>query len=470
MSTCSVRSIVSYRWIITDNVADRNSAYDYWVIDLPSNAVSSNFTNSTVDSSAAIVKAGYLLRTVETSGNTIALTGDVNATTAVEIIGGAPNHLSKLTWNGQNLRFKQSRNGVVTSTVKYTAPKYSIPDLSTIGWKTIDSLPEIQSTYDDSAWTVASLTYSNNTIRNLTTPTSLYASDYGYNTGSLLYRGHFTATGSESSIYMETQGGSAFGMSAWLNGTFLGSFRGIAADSNGNTTFSLDVASGKSYVLTVLIDNMGLDEDGTVGAETMKNPRGILTYRLAGREQSAITWKLTGNLHGENYEDRTRGPLNEGGLYAERQGYHLPGAPTQNWTSSSLGPMDGITQPGVAFYSTSFALDMPSGYDIPIAISLSNATATTTSEATAYRCLIFVNGYQFGKYVHNIGPQDTFPVPEGIWNYHGDNYLAVSLWALEAGGTKVANLSLVAGPEIQSGYGPVALSPMTGWSKRAGAY
>lgn len=74
------------------------------------------------------------------------------------------------------------------------------------------------------------------------------------------------------------------------------------------------------------------------------------------------------------------------------------------------------------------------------------------------------------RYVHNIGPQDTFPVPEGIWNYHGSNYLAVSLWALNAEGAKVANLSLVAGPVIQSGYGPVALSPMTGWTERVGAY
>jgi hypothetical protein len=31
-------------------------------------------------------------------------------------------------------------------------------------------------------------------------------------------------------------------------------------------------------------------------------------------------------------------------------------------------------------------------------------------------------------------------------------------------------LSLVAGPVIQSGYGPISLSPMTGWSKREGAY
>lgn len=448
---------------------DRNDAYNYWVIDLPSNSISANYTNSTVDESAAIIKAGYLLRTVEVNGRTMSITGDLNTTTPIEVIGGAPQRLSKLMFNGESQKFKQSRTGTVTATAAYTIPEYSVPDLSTVGWRVMNSLPEVAAGYDDSLWTDASLTYSNNTARNLTTPVSLYASDYGYNTGNLLFRGHFVSSGSESSIYLQTQGGSAFGMSAWLNSTFIGSYRGIDAASAANTTLTLpNLVSGTSYVLTILLDNMGLDENGQAGSSEMKDPRGILDYILLTRNRSAITWKLTGNLGGEDYQDRTRGPLNEGGLYAERQGYHLPGAPTSSWTNSSLGPMTGISAPGVAFYSTTFDLDMPAGYDIPIAISFTNATSNAT--ATAYRCQIYVNGYQFGKYVHNIGPQDTFPVPQGIWDYNGSNYVAVSLWALEEGGAKVGNLSLVAGPVIQSGYGPVELSPLTGWTKRVGAY
>lgn len=452
---------------------DRNDAYNYWVLELPSSPISGNHTNATLDASAAIVKAGYLLRTTEVKGSSLALTGDINATTDIEVIGGAPAKLSELTFNGESIKFAQdSSTGVVTASVAYTEPSFSLPDLATTGWKVTNSLPEIAPGYDDSLWTNSDLTYSNNTERNLTTPVSLYATDYGYNTGNLLYRGHFTATGSESSIYFQTQGGSAFGMSAWLNGSFIGSYRGIDAASNANTTFTLpNVASGSSYVLTVLIDQMGLDENGQAGSSEMKTPRGILDYSLSGRNDSAITWKLTGNLGGEDYLDKTRGPLNEGGLYAERQGWHLPGAPTSNWANSTLGPMAGIASPGVAFYSTTFDLDIPAGYDIPIAISFSNATSNGTgSSAVAYRSQIYVNGYQFGKYVHNVGPQDVFPVPQGIWNYNGSNYLAVSLWALEEGGAKISNLSLVAGPVIQSGYGPISLSPMTVWSERKGAY
>jgi hypothetical protein len=61
---------------------------------------------------------------------------------------------------------------------------------------------------------------------------------------------------------------------------------------------------------------------------------GILDYSLAGRDQSAITWKLTGNLGGEEYVDKVRGPLNEGGLFAERQGFTQPYPP--NLSESNL--------------------------------------------------------------------------------------------------------------------------------------
>lgn len=461
---------------LSENVAvyllDRQDAYNYWVIDLPNDSVTGNHTNNKYFPSAPIVKAGYLLRTVEVEGQCMRLTGDLNATTPIEIIGGAPNGLKELTFNGESLKFTQSKSGVVSSSVEYAKPAVSLPDLGSIPWKTIDSLPEIQPGYDDSLWTVADLTYSNNTARNLTTPTSLYAGDYGYNAGNLLYRGHFTATGKESTFYVETQGGSAYGHSIWLNNEFVGSLNGADYISYYNHTYTLPATTaGKKYIITILIDNQGLDENGQAGSSEMKNPRGVLDFNLSGHSQKDISWKLTGNLHGEDYEDRTRGPLNEGGLYAERNGYHLPGAPTSSWKSSK-GPGEGISSPGVAFYSTTFDLDLPSGYDIPLAFSFTNATTQPGQQlATSFRSLLFVNGYQFGKYINNIGPQTVFPVPEGILNYHGSNYVAVSLWALGTEGAKVDNFSLIAtSPAIQSGYGTVGLSPLTGWVKREGAY
>ena len=63
-----------------------------------------------------------------------------------------------------------------------------------------------------------------------------------------------------------------------------------------------------------------------------------------------------------------------------------------------------------------------------------------------------------------------FPVPEGILNYHGVNYIALSLWSLDAGGAKVEDLQLISDNVIQSGFGPVELSPMPAYTPRPGAY
>ena len=267
------------------------------------------------------------MRTANVTANTLALTGDVNATTSIEILGGAPSGLSALTFNGKEIDFTVSTEGTVSANIDLPKLNVTLPQLSQLEWEYVDSLPEIQPGYDDSDWTVADLKKTYNSLRPLNTPVSLYSSDYGYHTGTLLFRGSFTASGNETSFDLTTQGGSAFGSSAWIGDTFLGSWRGYDAALNGSVTFTVpNLTKGKTYTITVVIDNQGLDENWTIGTETMKNPRGILDYKLSGHDPSDISWKLTGNLGGEDYVDISRGPLNEGGLYVERQGLHLPGA------------------------------------------------------------------------------------------------------------------------------------------------
>jgi hypothetical protein len=117
---------------------------------------------------------------------------------------------------------------------------------------------------------------------------------------------------------------------------------------------------------------LGYDEDFTAGSETFKLPRGISAYSFVGSPNTNVTtWKLTGNLGGEDvrilhshsqrfanrclqYADKSRGPLNEGGLYAERQGWHLPGFDDSKWKNSR--PTDGISAPGVQFYRSAFCV------------------------------------------------------------------------------------------------------------------
>lgn len=474
----------------------RNEAFHYWTLQLESPAPIGNYTSQTKNT--VIAKAGYLLRTATKSGKTLHLTGDLNETTTLEVIAGAHN-VKNVHFNGKALRVHKTSKDRLTATLTYTPPSLDIPVLGDSPWQFADSLIEIQNRYDDSQWPDADNTETNNTVRDdagnvfeLKTPTSLIASDYGFHTGSLIYRGHFTAHGNESTLYISTTGGLAFGHSVWINETYLGSWVGNSTARSYNHTLNfpstLSLGKNKSYVITVVIDHMGMETNWSPGLDFMKTPRGIIDYDLSGHEQSDIAWKLTGNLGGEQYFDQTRGPLNEGGFSTERRGYHLPRPPNKSWKHGS--PFEGISKPGIGFYSTTIRLDVPKGYDVPMSFVFGNS-----SSAQYYRVQLYVNGWQFGKYskssppkplcvlhadadltVNHLGPQSKFPVPEGILNYSGQNFIAITLWAQQEGGAKLDGLELVADAAIQSGYQKPRLSwtdEFQGsdvWNQREGVY
>lgn len=389
----------------------RNDAFKYWKLELEAPPPIGNYHSSSKE--AVIAKAGYLLRTASRNGNALHLTGDLNATADLEIVAGfTPSQTNEVYFNGKKVYGIKSVNGRLEGKLSYTRPRFELPDLAALDWKTIDSLPEIKPSYDDSSWVVADHTATNNTSYDdygvqfsLKTPTSLIAGDYGFGAGSLLYRGYFVALGSESSIWLSTTGGAGFGHSVWVSETFVGSYVGVGPAKSANQTHtfppSLKLERGKTYVITVLIDHMGQETSWTPGYDTMKTPRGIIDYALSGhghndgeKRKDGVKWKLTGNLGGEQYRDLVRGPMNEGGMWAERQGYHLPSPPTARWARSS--PIrNGLSEAGVAMYAASFDLNIPAGYDVPLSFVFSNSTGTAPAN---YRVQLYVNGWQFGKY------------------------------------------------------------------------
>lgn len=395
------RRVVHFGNTLEVHLLWRNEAYNYWVLDLPVPGAIGRHVSQSHANRSVIVKAGYLLRTAELTGTALYLTGDINTTTTLELIS-APQPVTSIFFNNQSVQTSVT-SGRLTGTLTYQKPNISLTDLTTLDWHYLDTLPEVRdSTYNDDLWTPCTHTTTANP-RNLTTPTSLYASDYGYNGGSLLYRGTFTATGNETSLYLLTEGGYAYGYSIWLNNTFLTSWLGdpLYMFSNQTVTIPSSLTPETTYTLTILIDHLGNDENFPANGEFMKDPRGILDYTLHGRDdKSAISWKLTGNFGGEHYADLTRGPLNEGAFFAERKGYHLPGAPVEKWTKRS--PFEGLPEdeaPGVGFFATTFDLNVPDGYDVPIGVVFENSTTVGDgSEPARFRSELFVNGWQFGKY------------------------------------------------------------------------
>lgn len=398
----STRRVVHFGETLEVYLLWRNEAYQYWVLDLPNPEPVGNFVSAARinDTDASVIlKAGYLLRNATVSDNSLHLWGDVNQTTTIEVIAAPLTSGAALYFNGQQVNDTRLMEGRLTGTIAYSEPEITLPDFSTAEWRYIDSLPEIGHDYGDQLWTLLDKTTTNNT-RALTTPTSLYASDYGFHSGSLIYRGHFQATGNESSLFLSVSGGNAFSHSVWLNSTYLGSWVGSPAEPIHNQTFTFTSAPDPNgnYVITVLIDHMGLTQNTYIGVEGVKEPRGILDYSVSGHAQSEITWKMTGNVGGEDYLDLSRGPRNEGAMFAERQGYHLPGAPIQAMESRS--PIThGVESVGVAFYATTFDLDLPRGYDVPLSFVFKNASQELNgTQAAAYRVQLFINGWQFGEY------------------------------------------------------------------------
>ncbi|KAJ5291809.1 hypothetical protein N7478_001060 [Penicillium angulare] len=448
----------------------RNEAYNYWPMEVEAKEPIGNFSSPSKD--LIVVKAGYLVRSAQLCGRDICLTGDINATTEIELISSPVETANAIIlFNGEKLKSSETKSKLLSATAEYNPPSLKLPVLGKLKWKYLDTLPELHDEYDDTDWTSCSKASTNNP-RALNTPKNLYAMDYGFHTGSLIYRGQFLANGQESYIRLNISGGTGFSHSVWLNSTFLGSWSGTSTNSTAIQTLPIaqKLHPTNPYVLTILIDDMGQDEEAP-GTDVIKFPKGILNYTLSGHQQADVSWKVTGNFGGEQYQDLVRGPLNEGAMYAERQGFHYPSPPNANWEVAN--PVEaGLSQAGVGFYTTSFELQIPNGWDIPMSIvfNTSSNDRSNAGKGSNYRCQLYVNGYQFGKYINNLGPQLSYPVPEGILNYSGTNYIALSLWAQDEEGARLGGIDLVPTAIIRSGYRTPNAAPQPAWTRRPGVY
>ncbi|KAI0326223.1 hypothetical protein GY45DRAFT_1382198 [Cubamyces sp. BRFM 1775] len=418
-------------------------------------------TNTTV-----LVGGPYLVRnaTLEDGGPLLAVRGDLNASVPLTVV--APDSVKSVTWNGARVSVRSTGTGMLSGrlTVSPKIKQVKVPQLK--GWKYADSLPEVKDGYDDSNWVVA-----DHTSTNITIPPAfgdgrvLYGCDYGFCENNIFWRGHFNATGSESGVNLTINGGTAFAASVWLNNVFLNTVSDFSAAGETNAFFSFPTSAlrpGEDNVLTILQDHMGNDE-----GQNQKSDRGIRGFALVGGAVNFSSWKVQGKYGGyTGYPDKVRGLLNEGGLFAERAGWHLPGFPmhTVNFTSRDLtfGLPGG--RAGVGFFTTTFDLNIPQDLDAMLSFEFDKGAQKT---GEPYRALLFVNGWKFGKRVANVGPQARFPVPPGILNYRGTNTLGVALWAMED--TPVhPTLELVVEGIVHGGVGPISTNN-PGWAPRTQA-
>ncbi|OZJ02687.1 hypothetical protein BZG36_05113 [Bifiguratus adelaidae] len=233
----------------------------------------------------------------------------------------------------------------------------------------------------------------------------LDADTYGYHVGSIWYRGEFTGSACIKGMTLSTQGGNGYGYSVWVNGEFLGGYSGTGASNT--KYFNFTSIDNSTNVVSLLIFTTGHDKSE---GGNFYNYRGLGSADLIG-SQNKITWKVQGNNGGEDILDTVRGPLNEGGLYGERAGWHLPGFPIpSDWATVTL-PYNFATPQ--THHATNIALSCSSTDD--------NSVVMVTND---------------------LGPQTLFYVPEGILNYAGSNTIAVAVMSLDSSAVTAPKITL----------------------------
>ncbi|WP_433174727.1 beta-galactosidase [Actinoallomurus sp. CA-150999] len=369
----------------------------------------------------ALVRGTSLVRSATVAGATAYLRADTAKVEDVEVFADA----GRLVVNGSPVRTRVTASGSLLGTLPGPEAVH-LPALT--GWRSKTEAPEAQPGFDDSGWVSASKTTTESPLKPKT-PTVLYADDYGYHYGDVWYRGRFTGTGGETKVSLNAFTGKRGSYLVWLNGRYLGSaMGGVQADSDspvnpdpGRGDFTIPaglVKAGQPAVLSVLVENQGHNDDWIADDNRFKQPRGLYGASVEG-STAPISWKIQGVAGGENLVDRTRGPLNNGGLYGERAGWHLPAYDNRSWTAGNASQV----APGVTWQRTSFRLDLPKGQDVPIVLRFGGPVGK------GYRVQIFLNGWNLGQYGGDIGPQTDFTLPAGLLRQHGRNTLALAVVA-----------------------------------------
>jgi beta-galactosidase GanA len=396
---------------------------------LADSATASSFWKADTDQGPVLVRGGSLLRSAAQDGVTLKLQGDSDEPGQVEVF--ASPQVRNISWNGRLARTAQpTASGSQVITVAGPQP-VSLPALTS--WKHTMDQPEAAPAFDDSGWTVADHTTTNNPTKPTTLPV-LYTDDYGFHYGDVWYRGHFTGSGDETGIKLRAGTGKAGAWAVWLNGTYLTTVRTSPSveQSQAEVAFPAGlVKPGADNVVSVVVRNMGHNEDGG-NNDGHKSPRGLLSSTMIGAG-TVPTWRIQGARGGEDVFDAVRGPLNNGGLHGERAGYPLPGYPTSGW--ETVTTPEARTTPGLQWYTTDATLHLPQDQDVPVGLHFGG------DYTAKYRALVFVNGWNLGQYVNDVGPQRTFYLPQGILHHQGANRISLAVWSDDGAGPGPVSLT-----------------------------
>jgi hypothetical protein len=420
-------------------------------------------------SGRVLVHGPALLRDVALDGATIRLTGDTVEECELEV--WAPRGITDVTWNGEAVSTSGSRAHSLLATWRLPGvPELVLPALD--GWRRRAENPESAPDYDDSGWTAADRRTSRGTTPVPDGQPVLFADDYGFHYGDVWYRGRLTGAAGLESVTLGCATGARGMLMAWLDGEPLGTHQ-VGGEDDGRGTWT-DTArlrlpqdlrgarrarpdGGDTAVLSVLVRRTQHGQDAHRAA------RGLTSAAFEGAAAPEVSWRIQGAAA----PDPVRGPLNHGGLYGERWGWHLPGYDDGRWEAVSVPGGDPREAPardrrqGVTWYRTTFRLDVPPDVDASVGLVLDDAPGAD------HRVQVFLNGWNMGEHVAGrTGGPHTFVLPGGVLRTRAAaNTLAL---AVLSGGGAPPGPGAVRLELLGSAAGGVPVAPVASPGRRRG--
>ncbi|TQK11846.1 beta-galactosidase-like protein [Herbaspirillum sp. SJZ107] len=373
---------------------------------------------------------GALLRSARIEGGRLALSGDTTEDGILELWAPV---VTSVSFNGAPMATSAQPDGSLrTGTVK-GPDAIRLPDLATLAWTRRMDSPEAQPGFDDSAWIRAD--HRGSAAQTWTLPErgqpTLAMSDYGFHHGDVWYRGRADIkAGGKHELDLFYGGGGGGMLQVWIDGRFASQHELDTGRAFPETTDSVKLQLGAlapgAHTIAVMVRNNSHNWD-LMADDAHREARGLIAASLSVRGGQRfgvpIAWRLQGRRGGEDGSDQLRGPLNNGGLYGEREGWHLPANPGAGWTAAKPGAAPPAA--GTYWLRTQVKLDLPKGHDIQLGLAFGD-TAKPRSDRDN-RAVIFVNGWNMGQFAANIGPQRVFVIPPGIIDPNGDNSIALAV-------------------------------------------
>ena len=439
-------------------LADEKTSTRFWVADIAGGAGASGTgtgtgtgtsgsgsgtgTGTGMRAGRVLQLGGALLRSARMEGGRLALTGDTTEDAALELWAPA---VSAVSFNGSALSTITQPDGSLRTGVVKGPEAIKLPDLATLGWARRMDSPEAQPGFDDSAWLKADNRAS--AAQTWTLPErgqpTLAMSDYGFHHGDVWYRGRAeikadakagTRAVGKYELDLFYGGGGGGMLQVWVDGRFAGQHELDTGRAFPETTDTIKLQLGAlapgAHTIAVMVRNNSHNWD-LMADDAHREARGLIAASLSvlggQRFGVPIAWRIQGRHGGEDGSDKLRGPLNNGGLYGEREGWHLPlggSAPAvAGWDKAKPG--DAPPAPGTYWLRTRVPLALPKGHDTQLGLAFGDTNKPRSDRDN--RVLIFVNGWNMGQFAANIGPQRVFVIPPGILNPHGDNTIALAV-------------------------------------------